>query len=108
MRRNLDAIIRRARARGVAVVLAGMEAPPNLGEAYTSQFRQAFRDLARAHQVAFLPFLLEGVAGNPALNQPDGIHPNREGARRVADNVWRVVEPLVRELARSHQATPGS
>jgi acyl-CoA thioesterase-1 len=108
MRRNLDAIIRRARARGIAVVLAGMEAPPNLGEPYTSRFRETFRQLAREHRVAFVPFLLEGVAGDPALNQSDGIHPNAAGARRVADNLWGALEPLVRELGLSRPAAPGS
>lgn len=100
MRRNLDAIIRRARERGIAVVLAGMEAPPNLGETYTARFRQVFRDLARQHEVAFVPFLLDGVAGVAALNQPDGIHPNAAGARRVAENVWRALEPVLRDLVK--------
>ena len=76
---NLAQIITRAKQRGVRVLLTGMEAPPSHGPAYTSQFRQLFRDLAREHDVAFMPFFLEGVAGNPALNQSDGIHPNRRG-----------------------------
>lgn len=100
-RRNLDAIITRAKARGITVILAGMEAPPNYGPAYTTEFRQVFSDLARAHDVAFIPFLLEGVAGDPALNQRDGIHPNPAGARIVERLVWSAVEPaLVQAAAR--------
>ena len=100
LRRNLAAIIERARQRNVTVVLAGMEAPPNLGRAYTSAFRQVYRDLAAEHRVELIPFLLEGVAGRPALNQADLIHPNAEGAARVADLVWPYVERAVREAGR--------
>lgn len=96
-RQNIDTIIRRARQKGIAVLLTGMEAPPNYGAAYTADFRQVFRDLAREHHVAFMPFYLEGVAGNPRLNQGDGIHPNPEGARIVASNVWRALEPLLQK-----------
>ena len=94
-RRNLDAIITRAKARGITVILAGMEAPPNYGRSYTSEFRRIFGELAAAHDVAFIPFLLDGVAGVPALNQRDGIHPNPEGARIVERLVWRAVEPAL-------------
>jgi acyl-CoA thioesterase I len=96
MTRNLGGIIARAQARHVAVVLAGMEAPPNLGPAYAAAFRRAYRDLAAEYTVPLLPFLLEGVAGIPSLNQADGIHPNAAGARKVADNLWPLVEPAVR------------
>lgn len=95
MRANLDAMITAAKARGITVLLCGMEAPPNFGADYTREFRAAFVDVARTHDVAFLPFFLEGVAGDPALNQPDGIHPNVDGTRRVADHVWRALEPLL-------------
>ena len=98
--RNLSRIIERATARGVRVILAGMEAPPNLGPAYTSAFRAVYRDLAARYRVAFLPFLLDGVAGVPALNQADGIHPNAAGAKRVADLVWPYVERAAREANR--------
>lgn len=102
MRENLSAIIREAKARHIHVLLCGMEAPPNFGATYTVQFRQAFVDLAREHDVAFLPFFLDGVAGDAALNQADGIHPNEAGTRRVADLVWRSLEPLLaRALATS-------
>jgi acyl-CoA thioesterase I len=95
LRRNLEAIITRARARDITVLLTGMEAPPNFGEAYTSEFRQVFHDLAREHDVAFMPFFLEGVAGVPHLNLGDGIHPNAEGTRVIAGAVWQALEPLL-------------
>jgi acyl-CoA thioesterase-1 len=95
MKRNLAAIITRAEERGVTVLLTGMEAPPNYGAGYTAEFRQAFRDLAREHDVAFLPFFLEGVAGIPGLNQRDGIHPNPEGARLIERKIWGSLEPLL-------------
>lgn len=97
MRENLDTIIRRARGRGIQVVLTGMEAPPNYGQAYTDEFRAVFRDLAAKHDVSFVPFYLEGVAGNPRLNLADGIHPNPEGARIVEQTIWRALEPLLTE-----------
>jgi acyl-CoA thioesterase-1 len=96
-RGNLEKIIQTAKARHIAVLLTGMEAPPNYGEAYTSEFRQVFRDVAREQKVAFMPFYLEGIAGNPRLNISDGIHPNPQGARIVADNVWRYLEPLLKQ-----------
>ena len=105
LKRNLAEMIRRARARGIKVVLTGMEAPPNFGAAYTSEFRRVYRDLARDHDVIFVPFYLEGVAGNPALNIADGMHPNPEGARIVERTIWRALQPLldkpaVRSVAR--------
>lgn len=95
MKRNLGQILDRARARHIAVLLAGMEAPPNYGPAYTRAFREVYRDLAREHQAALVPFLLAGVAGQPSLNQGDGIHPNRAGARIVADTVWNALKPML-------------
>ena len=87
--------IRRERP-DATVVLAQMEAPPNLGQQYTSTFRAMFPDLAREHGATLLPFLLAGVAGEARLNQNDGIHPNDAGERIVANNVWRVLQPLLR------------
>jgi acyl-CoA thioesterase-1 len=101
MKKNLAAIIERSREKGVTVLLAGMEAPPNFGPEYTVSFRQVYRDLAREHKVTLLPFLLDKVAGVPALNQGDGIHPNIEGAAIVADNVWNVLRPMVDAAAAS-------
>jgi acyl-CoA thioesterase-1 len=96
-RANIQAILDRARRQSPAprLVLAGMEAPPNLGREYTARFRSVFPDLARKNGAALVPFLLEGVAGVPRLNQADGIHPTAEGQRVVASNVWKVLRPLL-------------
>ena len=102
MRDNLSGMIRAAKDRGITVLLCGMEAPPNFGPQYTREFRQVYVDLADEHDVELLPFFLDGVAGNAALNQADGIHPNEEGTRRVADLVWQSLQPLLtRALATS-------
>jgi acyl-CoA thioesterase-1 len=95
MKRNLADIITRAKRRGITVLLTGMEAPPNYGAAYTSEFRQVFRDLADEHDVAFVPFYLDGVAGLAHLNQGDGIHPNAEGSRVIERVIWKSLEPLL-------------
>jgi acyl-CoA thioesterase-1 len=97
-KKNLDQIITTATQRGVRVLLTGMEAPPSYGPLYTSQFRQVFRDLAREHKVAFMPFFLEGVAGIPSLNQGDGIHPTAEGAVIVERTLWSSLKPLLAEV----------
>jgi acyl-CoA thioesterase-1 len=98
---NLDLII--GRFAGLSprpvIIVAGMEALPNLGAAYTNRFRGIFPRVARAHGARYLPFLLDGVAGNARFNQGDGIHPNVEGSQRVADNVWRVLEPVLDSIA---------
>jgi acyl-CoA thioesterase-1 len=95
MKANLTEIITRAKGRGITVLLTGMEAPSSHGVAYANEFRQVFRDLAREHDVAFMPFFLEGVALDPRLNQRDGIHPNPEGARVIERAVWNSLEPLL-------------
>lgn len=99
MKQNLTTIIERARERNVVVILAGMEAPPNYGAEYTQSFRTAYRDIAQKARVLFIPFLLDKVAGQPALNQADGIHPNVDGARVVADTVWAVLRGLLDQMA---------
>jgi len=73
-----------------------MRLPPNYGEAYSGAFAEAFRAVARGTSVVFLPFLLAGVAGDPSLNQADGIHPNAAGHRIVAEHVWPSLQPLLR------------
>lgn len=78
-----------------AVVLLGMRAPPNLGPMYAGRFARVYPELAKANDLPFVPFLLEGVAGDAALNQADMIHPTAEGQRRMAETVWKVLEPLV-------------
>jgi acyl-CoA thioesterase-1 len=101
MKKNLAQIIEAAQQRGVTVILAGMEAPPNMGEDYTREFRQAYRDLAIKYKITFLPFVLDGVGGKPELNQPDGIHPNAEGEVIMTENVWRVLEPMLKNQKNS-------
>jgi acyl-CoA thioesterase-1 len=95
MRGNLAAVIERVQARGIRVVLAGMQMPANYGLDYTRRFAGVYPELARRYKVPLIPFLLEGVALNGDLNQADGIHPNSEGARVVADTVWNALEPLL-------------
>jgi len=96
LRSNLDAMVTEAKSRQIGVVLAGMEAPPNFGTRYTDEFRDVYRAIARDQQVALVPFLLEGVAGIDTMNQPDGLHPTAEGARVAADNVWKVLAPMLK------------
>lgn len=98
MKQNLSSIIERARARGITVILAGMEAPPNYGQEYAQAFRQAFRDVALKQRVLFIPFLLQNVAGRSELNQADGIHPNAQGAAIVAETVWGVLRPMLDQM----------
>jgi acyl-CoA thioesterase-1 len=98
MKQNLTDIIERAKARGITVILAGMEAPPNFGQEYAVAFRQVYRDVALKERVTFIPFLLQDVAGHSALNQADGIHPNPEGAAKVADTVWAVLRPVLDQM----------
>ena len=97
MRSNLKQIITRIRASQPAAVIAliQMEAMPNMGRIYTESFREAFPSLAREEKVTLMPFLLDGVAGIRDLNQGDGIHPNEEGERIVAQNVWKALKPLL-------------
>jgi acyl-CoA thioesterase-1 len=100
MKRNLKTMIQTAKKRDIDVLLTGMEAPPNYGAAYTSEFRRAFRDLAAEERVAFMPFYLYEVAGIPTLNISDGIHPNPAGARIVEANLWRSLKPLLEKQVR--------
>lgn len=96
--RNLAAIIERAQARNVSVLLCGMETPPFNGWDYTVAFHQVFPRLAAKYSVPLVPFLLAGVALNPELNGADGIHPNAAGAQRIADTVWTQLEPMLPAL----------
>jgi acyl-CoA thioesterase-1 len=95
LRDNLTAIVARLRAAGARVLLAGMRVPPNYGRAYADEFADAFRTVARGASVTFVPFLLDGVAGDSTLNQADGIHPNAAGHRIVAETMWRALQPLL-------------
>jgi acyl-CoA thioesterase-1 len=97
MKANLQAIIDRVKASNpqVKIVIAGMQMPPNLGGDYAATFQATFVDLARTNNAALIPFLLEGVGGHPDLNQTDQIHPTPAGHKVIAENVWRVLEPLL-------------
>jgi acyl-CoA thioesterase-1 len=95
LRSNLASVIAAAQAREIKVLLTGMEAPPNYGSSYTTEFREVYRELAKTPGVTFMPFYLQDVAGNQGLNQQDGMHPNPEGARIVERNVWQSLEPLL-------------
>lgn len=94
---NLAQIITRCKAAGAQVVLAGMQVPPNMGADYSAEFREMFPDLAAAHAVPLIPFVLEGVAGDAKLNQADGIHPTAEGQVILAGTIWTHLKPLLKK-----------
>ena len=95
MKKNLADVIERAKARGIRVLLAGFEAPPDSRDRYLQEFVSVFPELAREHELALLPSLLQDVAGVSELSQEDGKHPNVKGARVLAENVFRALEPLL-------------
>jgi acyl-CoA thioesterase-1 len=97
--RNLNAMVEAAQARSVRVVLCGMETPPLRSLGYSLAFHDVFPRVARRYNIPLVPFLLTGVALIPELNGPDGVHPNAAGARRIAENVWPYLEPLLRTTA---------
>lgn len=99
-RTNLREILRRSAALkpNARLFLVQMEAPPNLGPRYTTAFRAMFPEVAREGQAELIPFLLDRVAGEPDLNQPDGIHPNERGSEIVAANVFKALEPTLKSL----------
>jgi len=94
---NLAEIISKVRKKNphVKIILAGMQIPPNMGPDYSSRFKKMFIDLAKSEKVKLLDFLLQGVGGNPDLNQGDGIHPNIEGHKIIALNVWKSLKPFL-------------
>ena len=104
MRENLERIVDRLRAGGARVLLAGIRVPPNYGAEFSRDFAAVFPDVARRAGVAFMPFLLDGVAANPDLNQGDGIHPNAAGHRVIAERLWPYLRPLLRPGASAHHA----
>jgi acyl-CoA thioesterase-1 len=99
---NLRRIIEKVKARNpnVRVVIAGLQLPLYTADDYVSAFGKMFADLAAKNRAVLVPYLLEGVAGNPLLNLPDGIHPNVAGQRILAESVWRVLEPVARDVAK--------
>ncbi|SMO43323.1 arylesterase [Fodinibius sediminis] len=94
---NLQKIIDKVRKQNpeATVMLAGMQVPPNLGPEYTKEFKQMYPALAETNEVQLIPFLLQGVGGDRALNQSDGIHPTAEGHKVVAENVWEILKPIL-------------
>ncbi len=101
IRNNLQAVIDKVKARNpnARIVIAGMQLPNSSADDYVFAFGNMFSELAAKNKAALVPYLLEGVAGDPSLNLPDGIHPNAAGHRILAENVWRVLEPIAREVA---------
>ncbi len=100
IQKNLQQIIDKVKARNpeVRIVIAGMQLPNYAADDYVSAFGKMFTDLAAKNGAALVPYLLDGVAGDPALNLPDGIHPNAAGQKILAENIWRVLEPIARGL----------
>ncbi|MDF2157568.1 arylesterase [Algoriphagus sp. CAU 1675] len=96
-RRNLEGIIDKVREKypETIIILAGMQIPPNMGQEYTEEFKTIYPEVAREKNVTLIPFLLEGVAGNPELNLPDGIHPTEEGHKIVFETIWPFIEKLL-------------
>jgi acyl-CoA thioesterase I len=103
LRANIQAMLDRARALKPAprLVLVGMRIPPNYGQAYSRQFETIYPELAKANGAELVPFLLQDVGGVAVLNQPDGVHPTAQGQRRMAETVWRVLEPMLREAEKA-------
>lgn len=93
---NLSMIIERIQREGVRVVLAGMKLPPNYGKDYTEAFERIYPSLAARYRLTLIPFFLEGVAAQSALNQADGIHPTAEGYRLIVNRLWPLIEPLLK------------
>ena len=106
IRSNLQAIIDQARARrpGISILIAGMQLPLASSDAYVGAFGEVFGALAEKNHATLIPYLLEGVGGDPDLNQPDRIHPNAVGQRVLAENVWRVLEPILRKTTTGRSA----
>lgn len=96
VRANLDQIVERFQAAGVRVLLVGMRLPPNYGAPYGAAFERVYAEVAAKRKAAFLPFFLDGVGGDPRLNQPDGIHPTADGYRIIVDRLWPHLVPLLR------------
>lgn len=96
MSRNLSRMIERSQQAGARVLLAEMRIPPNYGPLYAQKFQATFGELAQHYAIPLIPFLLDGVAGHPALIQDDGLHPRAEAQPRILDNVWTVLEPALK------------
>jgi len=108
LRTNLDRIVAIIKRNHIAVILCGMKMLPNLGPAYTQAFSQIYPDIARKHAISLIPFLLEGVAGDPRYNQPDRLHPNAEGYRLIVDTIYPYVLAAVKSLPAKIPSEPPS
>src|SRR5262245_5873246 len=97
VRDNIEAIVERFQAAGARVLLVGMRLPPNYGVRYGAEFQRLFEDVAKKRKAAFMPFFLDGVGGDPRLNQADGIHPTAEGYRIIANHLWPYLRPLLKK-----------
>ena len=98
IRANLEEIVERLQASGARVLLVGMRLPPNYGAEYTKEFEAVFPAVARRAKIVLMPFLLDGVAADPRLNQADGIHPTAAGQQMIADRLWPYLRPLLRPI----------
>jgi acyl-CoA thioesterase-1 len=105
MQTNLNSMITISQTYKSTVILVGMMIPPNYGMPYTQEFKESYARLAKQYKLALVPFLLEGVAGNPALNIEDGYHPNVQGQPIVFENIWKVLEP---SLIKAHVYKPST
>jgi len=104
MRENLEAMIKECRQAEAGIILAGMRAPVNWGEAYRQEFERVFPELAEKHQLPLYPFFLDGVIGNQAMLLDDGLHPNAEGVRRIVDGILPLVQQQLNELDNRQQS----
>lgn len=95
IKNNLEQLITQSLDANASVLLAGMQIPPNYGHKYTQQFSRLYSTLAQQHQISLLPFLLQGVAGQPELIQPDGLHPNQKAQPKIMQNVWEHLSPML-------------
>ena len=94
---QLERLITQIKASGAEVILLGIQLPPNFGKRYTEPFFNQYPALATKHRLPYLPFLLDGVAGNPQLMMTDGLHPSAEGQKKVLENVWKLIAPMIEE-----------
>lgn len=95
-KKNLEDALDELKKAKIPIVIAGMQMPPNFGKAYADEFKSMFSQLAKKYNAKFIPFMLEGVAGDPKLNQTDGIHPNEEGHKIIADYVYKHIKDILK------------
>ncbi|MEE9398583.1 MAG: arylesterase [Methylococcales bacterium] len=101
MESNLSEMIDQASKAGAEVILLGIRIPPNYGKRYTDAFYNVYTRLAKIHKVSFVPFLLDGIGGNKALMQPDGLHPNADAQPKIRDTIWEFLKPVLRKSSKA-------